>query len=82
MDPELKNGATALVNPHLPPKQGETCVFRTTGGDSDGMAIVGVLTGFDNHTWRVHQYKPRKNLHLKRSEWPLCHTIVGNYSRR
>lgn len=33
MSPKLEAGDTALVNPHLPPRPGDTCIFRNHADD-------------------------------------------------
>ena len=81
MDPECKNGSTVLVNPHLPPKNGDTCVFRSAKDNGEIFATVGQLVRRTDRAWIVHQHNARKDFELKRSEWQTCHTIVGNYSR-
>lgn len=82
MDPECKHGSTALVNPHLPPRNGDTCIFRAHKDDGTVTAIVKQLVRYNDKTWYVHQHNPRKDFELKRSEWQVCHTVVGNYNRR
>ena len=82
MDPEHKNGSTALVHPHLSPQNGDTCIFRCRKDDGVELAIVAVLLRFDDNTWYVSQHNSKKNFKLKRADWTVCHVIVGNYSRR
>jgi SOS-response transcriptional repressor LexA len=82
MDPEHKSGSTALVNPHLPPRNGDTCIFRCRRNDGVEIAKVRHLVRFTDSTWYVRQHNPKKDSTLKRSEWMTCHVIVGNYSRR
>lgn len=82
MAPMHKNGSTALVNPHLPPRNGDTCVFRSHADDGDVTVIIKELRRFNDHTWFVRQYSPKKDFTLKRSEWQICHVTVGNYFGR
>lgn len=82
MDPECKNGSTAIVNPHLPQRNGDTCIFRSHADDGTVHAIVKQLTRFTDTTWYIHQHNPKKDYTLKRSEWQVCHVVVGNYNRR
>jgi phage repressor protein C with HTH and peptisase S24 domain len=82
MDPECKHGSTALVNPHLPPRNGDTCIFRAHKDDGDVLCMVKQLIRYNDKTWYVHQHNPKKDFELKRAEWQICHTVVGNYSRR
>lgn len=79
--PTHKSGSTALVNPHLPPKEGETCVFRRRIDEETQEVIFAELRRFNDHTWYVQQYKPKKkNFSLKRSDWK-CDVTIGNYFR-
>jgi phage repressor protein C with HTH and peptisase S24 domain len=80
MDPEARIGSTILVHPHLPPRDGDTCLFRA---DSVGSKyVVRQLIRQNDRVWRVHQHKPAKDYELKKSEYPVCHAVVGNFSRR
>jgi phage repressor protein C with HTH and peptisase S24 domain len=81
MDPEMKSGSTALINPHLPPRIGDTCIFRCRKDDVE-LAMVRQLKNVSDTIWSVHQHNPKKDFPLKRSEWPICHVAVGNYFRR
>ena len=79
MSPKLENGSTALVNPHLPQRNGDTCVFRNHQDDGTVYAIVKRLDRYNDDTWFVSQYNPKKAFKLKRSEWQVCHVVVGDY---
>jgi SOS-response transcriptional repressor LexA len=81
MSPEAKSGSTALVHPHLPARDGDTCVFQSEQ-DSGTAVLMRQLIRSNDRTWRVHQHKPAKDYDLKKSEWPVCHAVVGNFSRR
>lgn len=82
MAPVHKSGSTALVNPHLPPRAGDTCVFRAHKDDGTVLAIIKELRRFTDDIWYVRQYDPRKDFPLKRTEWQICHVTVGNYFGR
>lgn len=82
MAPEHKNGSTALVNPHLPPRNGDTCIFRSHKDDGEVIILIKELRRFNDTTWYVHQHTPAKDFQLKRAEWQICHVTVGNYFRR
>ncbi|VIO73856.1 S24 family peptidase [Bradyrhizobium ivorense] len=79
MSPEHKPGSTALVNPHLPPRVGDTCVFRNeTGGTT--VALIKEYRGQTDTLWRVRQHNPQKDFTLKKSEWKVAGRTVGNYA--
>lgn len=82
MDPEMKSGSIALVNPHLPPRNGDTCIFRRHKDDGETLVMVKGLVRFNDAAWHVHQHNPKKDFTLKRTEWQVCHVTVGNYFRR
>ena len=79
MSPQFENGSTALVNPHLPPRSGDTCVFRNHQNDGTVLALIKKLRRFTDDTWFVSQFNPPKDFQLKRSEWQICHPTVGIY---
>jgi phage repressor protein C with HTH and peptisase S24 domain len=83
MSPEIKNGATVLVHPHLPAHDGDTCVFRSERDTSSDNVEVRVLVRSTDHVWHVHRHKPKpKTYTLKKSDWPLCHLVVGVFFSR
>ncbi len=79
MAPEHKHGSTALVNPHLPPRTGDTCVFRSHADDGTVHAVIKELRGETGAVWKVRQHNPKKDYTLKKSEWQVIHKTVGNY---
>jgi len=81
MSPAIKSGWTVLVNPHLPPRAGDVCVFRKHDDDGTALACVKELVRFNDANWFVHQHNPKRDLILRRSEWQICHVTVGSYSR-
>lgn len=79
MSPQFENGSTALVNPHLPPRPGDTCVFRNHQDDGTVLALIKKLRRFTDDAWFVSQFNPPRDFQLKRSEWQICHSTVGIY---
>ena len=79
MDPVLKSGSTALINPHLPPRAGDMCLFRNHEDDGATHAAIKEFRGETDTSWRVRQYNPEKDFTLKKSDWQICHRIVGSY---
>ncbi len=82
MSPKVENGDTILVNPHLPPRNGDTCVFRCHQDDGTVLVIVKKLRRYNDDHWYVSQHNPAKDFTLKRSEWQICHVTVGSYFGR
>jgi len=86
MAPEFRSGDIALVNPHLAPRAGDTCVFRSHGEDGTVAACIKFLRRSNADNWLVSEWDSgdgsRRDFTLKRSEWQICHVTVGNYKRR
>lgn len=79
MDPALKPGSIALINPHLPPRVGDFCLFRNHAEDGTTHAVIKEYRGETDIAWRVRQYSPAKDFMLKKSEWQVRHLVVGSY---
>jgi hypothetical protein len=82
MSPEHKPGSTALVNPHIPARSGDTCIFRRHDDDGTVHMCIKELVRATADAWHVRQHNPPKAITLKRTEWQICHVTVGNYFRR
>ncbi|WP_316214159.1 helix-turn-helix transcriptional regulator [Bradyrhizobium sp. SZCCHNR2032] len=80
MFPAVKNGATALVNPHQPPRIEDICVFRSHADDGGVHILIKEYRGQTESHWKVRQYNPPKDFTLKKSEWQVCQRVVGNYA--
>lgn len=80
MSPEHKAGSVALVNPHMPPRVGDSCVFRGTRDDGTPLALIKEYRGQTETHWKVHQHNPPKDFTLKKAEWQEVHRTVGNYA--
>jgi hypothetical protein len=76
MYPAVRPGVLAYVNPHVPPRIDESCVFRRDA--DDGVMILQYLGQTDDH-WQARQLNPPHEITLDRREWPACHMIVGNH---
>lgn len=82
MSPEHKSGSTALVNPNLPPNEGNSCIFRSHADDGTVRICIKEFISETSEVWRVKQHNPSKTQTLKKAEWQVCHVTVGNYFRR
>jgi transcriptional regulator with XRE-family HTH domain len=85
MEPEFWPGDIALVHPHLPPSPQSACVFKTETPPGGERSQLKHLVGFDDNVWHVRQWNPppgmKREFALNRKEWPVCHRVVGKYSR-
>lgn len=80
MDPVLRPGTTALINPHLPPRLGDLCLFRSRNIDGSVHASVKEYRGETESAWKVRQYNPPKDFVLRKAEWQeRPHRMVGSY---
>jgi phage repressor protein C with HTH and peptisase S24 domain len=84
MVPEFEPGDIALVNPHLPVVPDTTCIFY---GAQEGevLATIKRLRRKTGDSWYLRQWNPPEGMKadftLSRQEWPVCHRVVGKYSR-
>jgi phage repressor protein C with HTH and peptisase S24 domain len=85
MIPEFEPGDLAIVNPHLPPIGGVTCIFYGEKG-GEARATIKRLRRQTQDAWLVRQWNPpdgmKEDFALRRADWPICHRTVGKHSRR
>jgi transcriptional regulator with XRE-family HTH domain len=86
MAPEARSGDVALVNPHVPPRVGDTCVFRSPPRDGGGInSSIKHLRKVTERDWHVTEWNndgKRRDYTLKRSDWPVAHVTIGFFKRR
>jgi phage repressor protein C with HTH and peptisase S24 domain len=85
MEPEYRQGDTALVNPHLPVIQGEVYIFFAEKA-GEARATIKYLRRATADKWLLSQHNPpdgmAKDFALTRREWQWAHRVIGKYSRR
>src|SRR5215472_12047247 len=85
MVPEFEPGDIALVNPHLPVVTDTTCIFYGASKENEVRATIKRLRRKTGDTWYLRQWNPpdgtKADFTLSRKEWPICHRVVGKYSR-
>lgn len=86
MAPEYRSGDIALINPHLPPRTGDTCIFRRHDRDGTQHACIKYLRRVTETAWHVTEWNsdnggPREFV-LRRTEWQIAHVAVASYKRR
>jgi transcriptional regulator with XRE-family HTH domain len=85
MEPEYRQGDTALVNPHLPVIQGEVYIFYAEKA-GEARATIKYLRRATTDKWLLSQHNPPdglpKDFILTRREWQWAHRVIGKYSRR
>jgi transcriptional regulator with XRE-family HTH domain len=86
MAPAFGSGDIALVNPHLPPRVGDSCVFRTAGQNGAQQVCIKHLGKVTNKDWHVLEWSSenggKREFALKRSEWTIAHVTIGSFYRR
>ncbi len=84
MEPEYRQGDTALVNPHLPVIQGEVYIFYAEKA-GEARATIKFLRRTTADKWLLSQHNPpdgmAKDFTLARREWQWAHRVIGKYSR-
>jgi phage repressor protein C with HTH and peptisase S24 domain len=84
MEPEYRQGDTALVNPHLPVIQGEVYIFYAEKA-GEARATIKFLRRATTDKWLLSQHNPpdgtAKDFTLARREWQWAHRVIGKYSR-
>lgn len=82
MVPAFRPGDMALVHPHMPPRIEDVCIFRVEK-DGEFHATIKEYCGQTNDLWKVKRYQPEeKEFTLKKRDWPVCHVVIGKYTRR
>lgn len=85
MVPRFNPSEIALIHPHLPFRPGvDVLLYR--GDVHDHHAIVKHLRRATTTEWHLTQWNPAegesREFTLLRSEWTICHVIVGSYTAR
>ena len=85
MEPEYREGDTALVNPHLPVIGGEVYIFYAER-PGEARATIKYLRRATADKWLLSQHNPpdgtARDFALPRREWQWAHRVIGKYSRR
>lgn len=84
MEPEYRQGDTALVNPHLPVIPGEVYIFYAEKA-GEARATIKLLRRATADKWLLSQHNPpegtARDFSLARREWQWAHRVIGKYSR-
>ncbi len=82
MSPKYESGYTLMVNPHVPPRLKDGCIFRRPPNEDGSVSFcVKEFVRETSDLWYVKQYSPQKSFALKKSEWPISHVIIGGVFR-
>jgi transcriptional regulator with XRE-family HTH domain len=75
MSPAIEHGDQVIVNPHLPIRPGNDCVFINLVSQRM-LVLVRRLIRLDSEHWRVRQFSPTGELELSRNAWTKAHVIT------
>lgn len=82
MSPVVRPGDTVLINPHVPPRLEDVCMFISEK-HGEFRATLKEFRGQTATHWKVRRYKPQEmDFTLKKSDFPRCEVVVGKYNRR
>lgn len=75
MSPAIEHGDQVVVNPHLPARPGNDCVFVHQG--PEGMlALIKRLVRPGAEQWKVRQFNPNREFELSRKKWSKAHVVT------
>lgn len=85
MVPAYRPSDIGLINPNLPPARDTDVILYHRppiwqSGEEE--AIIKHLVGMNDREWRLEQYNPAQIFTEHRSDWPICHRVVGKYNAR
>lgn len=82
MEPAYDHGDMALVHPGLGAGRMVDVVLYDHPPDGDAQAIIKRMLSWNEREWHLRQFNPRQDFSVARVDWPVCHRVVGRYSRR
>lgn len=83
MVPSYRPGDVALIHPRKPPQRDtDVVLYKADPRTGDVESMIKRLIGFNDRTWKLEQYAPPKSFSEARSEWPICHYVIGRYNSR
>jgi phage repressor protein C with HTH and peptisase S24 domain len=84
MSPEYREGDIAYVDPHIPPRAGDACLFQSERHGSVEALIkyLDKSPHASDEVWHVRQQTPDRKFTLKKAEWQKCYVLVGKQSGR
>jgi transcriptional regulator with XRE-family HTH domain len=83
MEPLFAEGDRLLVNPHAPATANADVILKSELRETgDRFAMVKRLIRVAQNDWHLKQFNPVETFKISRGEYPVCHVIVGKYSKR
>ena len=83
MVPAYRPGDMALIHPRRPPERDtDVVLYDQDHRTGEAKAMIKRLIGFNDRSWKLEQYNPAKTFSEHRTDWPICHQVVGMYKGR
>lgn len=83
MVPGYRPGDMALIHPGRPPtRDTDVVLYKGDRRTGDAASMIKRLVGFNDKAWKLEQYQPAKIFSVPRTDWPICHQVVGRYNNR
>lgn len=54
-------------------------LYHTPPHGQEAEAIIKRLNGWNDREWDLEQWNPHRQFKEFRTEWPVCHRVVGKY---
>jgi len=82
MFPAYKPGETAYVNPRLPPiRESDVVLFHVPPANA-AECMIKQLNNWNHRDWTLQQFNPPLEFTASRTEWPICHRVIGKLNRK
>jgi phage repressor protein C with HTH and peptisase S24 domain len=76
MSPAYEQGDQLVVDPALPIRAGDDCVFIHNNDDGTMLALVKRIVRVHPDRWRVRQFEPARDFDLPRKTWTRAYRIT------
>ncbi|MDI1286677.1 MAG: S24 family peptidase, partial [Reyranella sp.] len=77
----FEQGDQAVVNPSLPLRPGDDCIFINQAADGTMFGLVKRLLRAGADHWRVRQLNPRRDFDLSKKKWSRAYRIAETRHR-
>ena len=77
----FEQGDQAVVNPSLPLRPGDDCIFINQAADGTLFGLVKRLLRAGTDHWRVRQLNPRRDFDLSKKKWSRAYRIAETRHR-
>lgn len=82
MIPVFEPGDMALVRNQLPSSPEADVILYGAEPQGEVEAMVKRAIRWNDKTWTLRQWNPKKDFTEHRADWPIAHWVVGKYNAR